>query len=166
MLYLGAMQSMVSYVLPTPDDRTTYVVPSIAIPSQFEVGILVVVTIVMVLVTLYALAKIPMSVAKTGGKFVHKTTDALAPIVIKTQHKQDTQRNRMKVAPKVLIFIKLLLIAIPVVLAVLSELFGSLPIDHSIAVVVSCGMGGVSVLFFTIQYLLAATLRVPPLRLW
>ena len=166
MLYLNAVRSAVLFVQPVADERIAYDIPSVAIPSQLEVGIIVVVTIIMVLITLYALVKIPMSVAKSGGKIMQKTTDTLVPIAIKAQHKEDTKKNRMKIAPKLLILIKLFLVIVPIVLSMLSELFGKLPIDYSIAVIVSGGIGGLSVFFFSMQYLLAGALRVKSSGLW
>lgn len=165
MLYLSVMQTAVSFVTPTADTQIGNT-PQITLPSQVEIAFAVVVTVFMVGITIYALVKLPMNVAKTGGKIVQTATSTVAPIIIKAQHKKDTKKNRMKVVPKVLLAIKALLVLIPTIATMLSFLLAELPISHSVALIIGIGLACIGVSFFAFQYLFAAVFRIKATELW
>jgi len=167
LLYFSFIQSVISFTLSSNESQPAVVShPTIALPSQLEAGILVIMTVVIVVMTMYVLIKMPAMIARTGSKIVHQTTNTIAPVIIKAQHKKDTQKNRTKLAPKLMAVVKAGLILIPVLLGIFSGLIKELPIEYSIAIFISIGLGGVSVSFFLFQYIAARLLRVTMSELW
>lgn len=167
LLYFSLFQSAISFTLTSNDPRPESVAhPTVALPSQLEMGIVVVMTVVILAATLYALVKMPKNIAKAGSKLVHQTADAVAPAVIKAQHKKDTKKVRMKLAPKLTAIAKVLLIVIPMITGAFSGLLETLPIDYSIAVIVGIILGSGSALFFLVQYAAAHVLRIRVSDLW
>jgi len=166
MAYFSVIQSAAVFVSP---DAGQPVEPShftFTQPNPLEAIILAIVTVLMIGVTIYVLIKTPVKIAKTSSKIVHKTTESVVPLVIKSQHKKDTKRLRDRITSKLVIMFKILLILIPAAATVLSGLLDSRPLDYSIILVLAAGLTGFSVLFFGLQYLLAAALRIKLSDLW
>lgn len=168
MLYFSVIQSLAIFLTPSASDKHVAQAPSFTFtpPSSLEIIILVTVVIVMIALTLYALIKIPIGIAKSSNKVVHKTAESLAPLVIKVQHKEDTKKSRLKLTAKLMFFIKLVLIIIPLVLTLASRLLDEQSVSYSIAITIGYGLAGLCVAFFGIQYLLASWLHISKADLW
>lgn len=161
LLYFSAIQAAILFVSPDADAPVRQT-PSFAVslPDPVTTTIVAIIVVVMVAVTIYALIKLPVDIAKNSDKIVHKASRAAVPLVMKVQHKKDTKKNRLALTPKIIIILKLTLIVIPVILAVLSGLTPKLSIDYRIAVIIGCGLAVFSGLSFGIQYFVARVLRV------
>lgn len=161
MLYFSVIQAVTLLVAPTADKQVEQVPHfTFTLLGPLEMVILIAITVIMIALTIYAFIKVPMDIVKGGNKVVHKTTEAMVPIVIKSQHKKDTKKNRALITPKLILLIKLLLVTIPLALTIASRLLEKPSIDYSIAMVIGCGFAGFSVVLFAIQYILAILLRV------
>jgi len=167
MLYFSLIQSATLFVAPDANEQveqqSSYVLSP---PGPLEVVLLVVIVIVMIAVTIYALVKIPRSIAKAGNKVVHRTTEAVVPVIIRSQRQKDTKKVRGRITTKVIVALKLLLILIPVGLTVGSGLLEKPSIDYTIAMIIGCGLAGIGVFFFAAQYVLAGLLRIKVSELW
>lgn len=137
-----------------------------ALPSLLETIIVAAVVIVMVALTAYALVKMPLTIAKTSRKAVHKTTEKIVPLAIKAQHKKDTKRLRALLTARVVVILKALIVIIPVALTASSGWLEELPLSYSIGIVVGGILAGFSVGLFAVQYLAAGLLRVKLSELW
>jgi hypothetical protein len=161
MLYLTVIQSITLLISPS---NTNHVEQSSSFTltqsGPLRIVILAVVVSVMVVITIYALISLPKSIVKTGNKIVHKTAETITPLVIETQHKQDTKRRRVIITSKLMLIIKLLLILVPLLLAVASRLLEKQSIDYSIVLIIGCGLACCSAASFAIQYFLAKLLHV------
>ncbi|MDX2775816.1 hypothetical protein PV379_00400 [Streptomyces caniscabiei] len=167
LLYFSFIQSAISFtLLPNESQPVAAPHPTMTLPSQLEIAILIIMTVVIVVTTIYVLVKMPATIARTGSKIVHQTTNTIAPVIIKAQHKKDTQKNRTKLEPKLMAAVKAGLILIPILLGLSSGLIKELPIEYSIAIIISIGLGGVSMSFFLFQYVTARFLRVKVSDLW
>lgn len=161
MLYFSILKAFTLLVSPHVDQplrqHTNY---TFTAPSPLEGLVIGIITIVMVLVTVYVLIKMPSNIVKTGNKVVHKTTTTMAPIVIKARHIPDTKKSRAILTGKLMIVIKLFLIVVPVGFTIGSSLLREQSVDYSIAVAVGCTLASFSLFFFAVQYLLAAVFHL------
>jgi hypothetical protein len=166
-LYFSVIQSISSLLTPHSGQQVEQS-PGLtfSLPNSSEMIILGVVTTIMVAIAVYALIKIPMDIVKNGNKFVHKTAETMTPVVIKAQHKKDTKKFHAKMSSKLTLAIKLLLVIIPLVFTAASGWLEKQPIDYSIVMILGSGLACFSLVFFTIQYVLAGLFRVKMSDLW
>jgi hypothetical protein len=150
-IFLGA-DSVPSFSEPSPQVASP--------PSALQLIILAVIVAIMIGITVYALVKIPMGIVKTGNKVVRQTAKTMTPVVAKVQHKPVTKKSRRKITVRLVIAVKLLLIAIPLAATALSGLLDKQSIDYAIAMILGGGLAGFALLSFGLQYALAGILRV------
>ncbi|HTJ73055.1 MAG TPA: hypothetical protein VL481_00500 [Verrucomicrobiae bacterium] len=167
MLYFSVVQPFILFIS-SRDSGQVNQAPSFTftLPAPVQIAIIIIVVVAMIVLTIYMLIKIPMNIVKTSNKAVHKTTATMVPMVIKAQHKKDTPKARVKIASKLIIAVKALVVMVPVVLTVASGLLGKQSIDYSIAVIIGCGLACFSIVFFAVQYAAASMLRVKISDLW
>lgn len=167
MLYFSVLKAFTLFVSPSADQSVEQH-PAMAFtpPSPVEGVIITVITVVMVLVSIYVLIKMPSTVVKTSSKMVRKTTDSMAPLVIKAQHVPDTKKARAKLTAKLMVGVKLLLVIMPLGLTAGSGLLEKQSVDYSIAMVVGCTLAIISLFFFVIQYTVAALFRLKLFQIW
>jgi hypothetical protein len=166
MLYLNIIKSATSFVSPQNSQTNVIYAPTVTILEPIGMIILAVIVVLMVGVTIYALVMVPKSIVKTSNKIVHKAAEAVAPVVIKAQHKQDTKGLRIKITARAVIGMKLSLILIPLLLTATSNLLEEQSISYQIALIVGCGLALLSAMSFGIQYILATFLRIKLSYLW
>lgn len=166
-LYFSVIQPALLLLSP-PAPAQTQQLPSFTftLPSQFELIIVAIVVVLMVALTSYVLIRMPLTIAKTGRKAVHKTTEKVMPLAIKAQHKKDTKRLRELLSVKIVFVLKVLLVSVPSILAIGSLLLEELPIDYLMIVIIASGLAAFSVIFFAAQYMFAVLFRVKLSDLW
>ena len=161
MLYFSVIQSTTLFIAPDADQPVEHASSfALRTPGPVELIIMGIVVIIMIGVTIYALVKIPMSIAKAGNKLIHKTTDTVVPIVVRTQHQQDTKKTRARITWKIVLAIKLLLVIVPLAFTAASGLLEKQSIDYAIAMTLGVWLASFSITFFAVQYLLAWLLRI------
>ena len=131
-----------------------------ASPSALLLFFGVIVAVTMILLTIYVLVKIPSTITKTGKKVVGETAEHVAPFVLRVQHKKITEKNRKKLAPLLIVIIKLLLITISIALSLASMFLDKPVFALSIIVYSSLFLAGLSFVFFAFQYILAYFLSI------
>ena len=80
-------------------------------PSPVLILVGGIVTILMLALSVFVLLKFPSTVAKTGTAITHKSADAIVPVV--THHKVLPAKKRRLITGRVLFYIKLLLVLVP-----------------------------------------------------
>ncbi len=166
-LYFSVIQSAALFISPNVNKQVEQ--PSnltLTPPSSSDVIIVAIIVAVMVVITIYALIKIPMGIVKTGNKVIHRTAETMAPVVIRAQHKKDTKKFHAKITSKLMLAIKLLLIVIPVALAAASGLLEKQPLDYSIVMTIGWALACLSIVFFAVQYALAGLFHIKMSDLW
>ena len=134
--------------------------------SVLSMIILVVITIIMVALTMYILIKIPSTIVRTSKNIVHKTAEDATPLILRIQHKKDNKSNHLKLTPRLVLFMKIILLIAPVVLAFTSQFIDKQVIDFYIAMYASLWLACVSVIFFVFQYILASLFAIKRQDLW
>ena len=156
LLYFSYIQRFISLVTPVANVKIVEVVPVIAQPVNplmFVVGSIILIT--MIAITIFVIVKMPSTIAKTGQKIVHKSTESVIPIILNIQNKKETKRNKLKLSFGLILIFKTLLIIIPVIFTYTSQFIKDSTFDFYIAMYVSIFLLTISILLFGIQYLLA-----------
>jgi hypothetical protein len=166
MLYFSVVQSVTLLVSSNASKPIEQPHGSFALPGSLEIIILAIITTIMVILTIYALIKMPMGIVKTSNKIVHNTAETMAPIVIKAQHKKDTKKIHAKITARLTLVIKSLLVIVPILLTAASGLLEKQSLDYSISLIIGCSLACLVIIFFTIQYTLASLLHVKMSDLW
>lgn len=160
LLYFSYIRRIISSVTPIANVKPVEVVPVIVQPVNplmFVIGSIILIT--MIVITIFVIIKMPSTIAKTGQKIVHKSTESIIPIILNIQNKK-TKRNKIKLTFGLTLIIKILLIIIPVILTYTSQFIKDSTFDFYIAMYVSIFLFCISLIFFGIQYLLARLFSV------
>lgn len=171
MVYSGVMMEFLSgFAGPerepvvTPVSTATSVVGAgVNMPMLIIGGIVVV---VMVLVSIYVFVKIPSTIVKTGHKVTQKAAEHTTPLVLKLRHKKDTKKNRNFLTPLIIVIIKGVIIAVPVILSYTSQSLEDQALDYHVTMYLGLWLAGFSVVCFGLQYLMAKLLavKIPELK--
>lgn len=135
-------------------------------PTLFTFIGVAVIVLVMLMVTIYVIAKLPATLARSGRKVVHKSSSALTGVVIKATKKKDTKKLRDKLTPKIILYLKLVVVILPLVLAYLSQFQSEPLIEPALALYISALLADMSIFFFIVQYVFARILQVKPVDIW
>jgi hypothetical protein len=156
MLNFSLIKLLVLFISPNIDNTVTK--PSSVVDlgsSPLFMIIAGTITIAMIVLTVYVLVKMPSIVVKTSKKVVRETADNVAPIVLRAQHKKDTKKNLIKLTPRIILLLKILLIIIPFLLTFTVQSMENQMIDYLTAAYVSLWLACISGAFFAFQYTLA-----------
>jgi hypothetical protein len=168
MLYFSVVQSTTKFI--SPDAGSGQIEQTsdftLTLPDPLKWVVLVIAMAAAVAITVYALIKMPMDIVKNSNKAVHKSAEAVAPLLIRAQHKKDSKKSRLKITSRVVIVLKLLLVIIPLAFALASGLLEKQYVDYSIAMIVGYGLAFFSGGAFALQYLAARLFRVKIQDLW
>lgn len=120
----------------------------------------IIITIVMIALTVYAIIKAPSMIAGTGKKVVRAAAKQTTTIVLRAQHKKDTPRNRLKLTPRFIFIFKLTLVLLPLGFAWGSQSLPEKDLSYELTILLSVWMAAISILLFSVQYVLAIVLKV------
>ena len=143
--------------------QPTIVEPVPSTPSPFITIIAVIITIVVIGVTIFALVKLPLAVAKTGKKVTHEAAEFALPII--ARHKALPEKKRRILTARLIRLIKLKLIVIPVI-ALFFVPQNDLPLPFDAILFVGAILAVGSLVWFGAQLILARLLHSPADRLW
>ena len=166
-LYFSVIQTAITFTIPDTNQHAAQIsVPQFTLPDPVMGWVLGSITAIMIAVTIYALVSMPAKTVKASSTIVYKAAQTMAPVAIKAQHKKDTRSLRAKITPRLVFFLKLLLIIIPTVLTFASGILQEHPIEYSIVTIIGCGLALFSLVSFTAQYVVSRLLRVKVQELW
>lgn len=147
-------------VIKTVEKIEENITPEVAYnPSSTIISIAI--TLIIIGLTIYVVTKIPIKLASNSKKIVHETTNKLTPIIIKITHQKKSKKTILKLTPKILIAIKLVVIILPVLLALSSTLLADDQVfDIKISLIVSLFLMSMSFIWFIIQYIMAKIFQI------
>ena len=168
LLYFSFVEKFINYIAPTEQVVVEQpVVQTVNNQPSAIMNVMGIITIVIViLLTIYLIYKIPTTIAKTSKNAVRATAATIAPVVIRAQHKQQTNKNYLKLTTLLVLVIKTLIIGIPIIFTYFYQFVVKQPVDYKIAIAVSTFFVCVAVLMFFIQYSLALFLKINKKNLW
>ena len=144
----------------TPEqETTTKVVEQASIGASADSGVILpilaaLITIAIIVLTIFVIIKIPSTIVKTSKKVVYETAENVAPLVLKVQKKPDTKRRRVKLTKKIVMILKVLFIFLPLIAVILYKFVPSQELQFSIAIIVSVILNILGIIAFVAQYLL------------
>lgn len=147
--------------VPLPDAQSTANEPSLIT----FIGIAALVAIIIGL-TIYIMAKMPVVLAKTSKKAAHSSSDVLTKAVLRISNQKDTKKIRERLAPRILLWVKLAAIILPVGLALLSLIQDNPIASGHVAVYTAALLADISLFFFVAQYGLAKAWKVSEKEIW
>ncbi len=165
LVYAPLLEALIPQSEPTP----TPVVASPVVseePSMFIFFVAAFITIAVLVLTLVVLARIPLTIARTGKKTVATGSSALTDAYLKVTHKKPTKRLRLTIQPRAAIILKLLALLLPIGFAYGTTFVDDPGIDPTLAVFLAAFLADVVVVCFVAQYSLAYALKVPLKALW
>lgn len=136
--------------------------PSSLVSGPLALTIGIVVTIVVVLATLYVFIALPKSIGKKGSMVTRKTASLIIPIV--THHQPVGEPRRIFLTSRIIIIIKSIACLLPIASLLLFP--NTTTLSPEVVLAGSLFFSLTAIMFFTIQYLLAHFLRNSRDLLW
>lgn len=126
-----------------------------------------IVTVFIIGITIYVIYKVPKAIAKKSKNLIHDTAVRSVPLVNRFSHKKLTKSRRLKLTPKIILFLKLFLVLIPIPAVLATRLItGDFLLDSSTNLFISLILVAGCLMAFSIQYGLAWILKVKPDKIW
>ena len=131
------------------------VAPPVAQPSSFGVFdavIVVVVVAIMVIVTLYALRQLPGSIVRTGRAVTKVPAEALAPLLLERSNKAHTKRQRLRLTARIVLLLKVFLVALPVAALLPVMLFEYQPLEPVVMWSTALCLAAIAAFSFVVEW--------------
>jgi hypothetical protein len=119
-----------------------------------------IVTVSVIGLSIYLAIKTPTTIVKTAKKVVYETAETVTPVVLHIQHKEETVRNKRKVSFSIRMIVKIILITLPFIGALTSQLTPNPLFSGSFILLSSVVLLGISAAFFILQYVTASLFRM------
>jgi len=152
-----------------PQEPPVVDAPVVSAPSEPSIltfiGVAVIVAIMLAL-TVYIMLKLPSAVVRTSRKVVHKSSDTVSSALLHVMKKPDTKKARERLAPRVVAFLKLAAVCLPVLLVFLSRYIQGQTADDSLILFMASSLSNIAVLMFMVQYFGAKILKVNSADIW
>lgn len=142
-----------------PAEPIAVVAPS---PSIFIVA--GVITIVVVALTVYVLAKLPKVIGETGQRITQDTATAL--VTVATRHRPLKPVKKRRLTSRVVAGVKVALSVVPLLAVLPAVLLPALPLSYDIILVVAAASAIMTVGCFGLQYALAWVLKLKLQYIW
>jgi hypothetical protein len=136
------------------------IVPSTP-PSPLMVGVVIILTVLIFVMTLYVVWKLPKAIGRRAGRTTKHAADALLPLVT---HHEPTKKERRKLSRRLVLAIKFIIILIPLIALLWSSPIGELTRDIILVVGVFCAC--CSLLYFGLQWIFARAWNLPSENIW
>lgn len=125
-----------------------------------------IITVFMIVLALYAFIKLPSMIVKTSRQVVHKTAAFTAPAALHIQRKKVTKKNRVKIAPKLVIILKVVFILLAIGFVYCAQFLSVQKLEFSLVVATGVWLLGISVVAFILQYIFVRVFHVDLQRIW
>ena len=149
--------------------NTQKVAPTLNIDLSTNIPMIIitaVITFFMVALTLYIIIKIPTTLIKASKKVVQSTAEHAAPMILQAQNKKDNKRNHLKLTPKLVLAMKIILVLAPIIFVFASQFIEKPIVDLYISIYIGGLLACFSILFFIFQYLAAELMSVKKQDIW
>ncbi len=136
-------------------------------PMHYDVNptIMIILAVLMsvfiIVITIYSLYKIPSAVTGTAERVVHKTNDVVCNSAIKVIQKGGTEQSRKKLSARTMLALKLLFTMGPIIICYILGPSSSDVLNFQTFTLVVLPFAMLGVLMFVCQYCIAKSIRVP-----
>ncbi|MNQ07679.1 hypothetical protein D3C85_204650 [compost metagenome] len=132
-------------------------------PSMTLVIITGIITVAIIVATIYVLIKIPTAVAKSGQKITQNASARIVPIV--THHTKLTPKKRRRLTARIIIYLKLIVCTTPIILSACAFTINT-SLDYAIIMFVAAVLGIGSFTLLALQAFFAKWLKLKPEDIW
>lgn len=144
------------FLLPVPAKEAT--APTVtAAPSPATLIFALIITIAVIGVTVFVLLRVPVAIAKTGKTITTKAADSAVPLI--TRGKPLPVKEKRRLTVRLVKYIKLLLVLLPVIALCLSVSV-QFALAFDLVILVASLLAAVALFWFSLQYVSARLLRV------
>lgn len=167
LVYSSFIKSVLSTFTPTvtkPIPETPVVI-NLASSTPLMVGAIII-TLAVVILSIYVFVKIPTTIVKTTKNVIHEAAETAAPVLLHVQHVKNTKPSRKKIVLRITVIIKALIIIAPLVLSFCSQFTANQTFDFSLAMYMSIWLAVLAIVSFVVQYALAGLLSVKHQDIW
>lgn len=165
-LYFGEYKDYIFSIFINENKIAVTPINLINIPESLLIIISVVVLSLMIILTIYAFIKMPISAVQISKKIVHQSAETLTPGLIKISNKKLTKKYRIKITAELVAIIKMILIAIATLLVYIFRFTESNLINYEVVQVVGYFLSIISLSLFIFQYVLAWSLKIDKRDIW
>lgn len=155
---LLANKQIEDFLLPAPSQDPVTPMSSEPI-SPIMVFFALAVTVIVILLTIIALLRAPITIAKTGKTVTTKAADSVVPLV--THGKQLPPAEKRRLTALLVKIVKLLLVVLPVGIASIGAVV-ELPLPFEVIMFISSLLALIATFWFSAQYIFARLLGVNP----
>lgn len=143
-------------LIPPPAEETATPAISVA-PSPATLIFALVTTIVILAITVFALLRVPVAIAKTGKTITTKAADSAVPLV--SRGKPLPEKEKRRLTAQLTKLMKLLLVLLPIATLCLSMSI-EFALSFELAILVASALAIAALFWFSLQYLLARALNL------
>ncbi len=147
--------------IPTQTTKPT----AAAIPDSFSPVVTIIalgITAVIMIITVIALLRAPIAIARAGKKVTTKTADTALPLL--THHKVLPKKEKRRLTAQLIKLAKLLFVILPVGIS-FSGLAIDSPLPFALVLLISSVLALLAVFWFSLQYIFAQLLNVDSSKL-
>lgn len=165
-LYFGEYKDYIFSIFINENKIAVTPINLINIPESLLIIISVVVLSLMIILTIYAFIKMPISAVQISKKIVHQSAETLTPGLIKISNKKLTKKYRIKITAELVAIIKMILIAIATLLVYIFRFTESNLINYEVVQIVGYFLSIISLALFIFQYIIAWLLKTNKRDIW
>lgn len=122
--------------------------------------------IAMIIFTIISLRKAPRAIGQTGQKMTHRAAETVVAVVPALTHRHMSSRVRKKLTTRIVFYIKLAIICVPLLVAVCTPMPDSFQLTKELQLVVVAVLASWALLLFSLQLIFARLLHVSYDTLW
>ena len=133
------------------------------IPEPVATVLMLVVVLFAISISIYAIIAVPRSAGKAGGKATKVAVQAAVPKISK--HKKLTKKERIGLSERLTWGVKALLVVLPLLLSLL-PIHDAVPLDRDVVIAASILLAIISLLWFTLQFIVVKIYKIDPANVW
>ncbi len=167
LLSFSLIKAVVSFLGQNSESTSARPLASFDLESNLIFIIIAAVIVVLtVSLAIYNLVAMPAAIVKTGKAAVQETAKSVVPIIIKAGHIKDTKKRRLVLTSRLVLILKMFLIAVPFAGSATSKFLQEQFVDYYAAMYVSVLLLCISLICFMLQYVFGRILSVETRSLW
>ena len=151
-------KSVRHFLIPEPSQNITAQQPLEAAFSPILFLVAIIITVVVIAVSAIILIRLPIAIAKTGKKTVQSTAQAIIPVV--THHQKLPAKKQRLLTARIIKYIKFTLCILPIILLFVFINITTSQISDELLIFLEATLTIGSLLWFSLQYLVARWQKV------
>lgn len=166
LLFFEPINNFVNFITPKTDSAINPILSLSPLPEPILAIIGSAIVAAIIGMCVFVIFKIPFDTAKKTSTAVRNTAKNTAPRLLDSKNKKNTVKIRLKLTAKIIAYIKLALVIVPIFIAYSSRFLYVQALEPDLALIISLIWASMSLILFGIEYLLAHMLKIPSVDIW